>query len=519
MTLRSLAARTGGAPALAVLTALTVCSCFGSHTPPDETAQAPAGLRLLTRAQYVRSIRFALTLPETMPIPEVGDHFAEREAATGEVATDTVEAYWEAAFAIAEAAIDDPAQRAVIYGDCTPTTAPDDACARSIVAAVGRRAFRRALTDEELTLFSGLVASIGVELEDVNVGVAMALAGLLQAPSFLYRVELPETEPPAHRRRYDADALATRLSYFLWDAPPDDVLLDAAARGDLADARLYDATVARMIADERVRDGVNGLVADLFLADAQRCVTEPCPDLLALGPQLSATVIPALLEGGFPAMLTTRTVAMSDAHASFYGLETGSFGPALVPVTLSETDVRVGVLGTPAFAAAHGVGATPLTVGRGAFVVERLLCEDVPVAPMDHAEALDPELSARAQLAATSAAACAGCHERMDAIGLGLERFRGTGGFRDRSDDGEIIDPSGVLDGVVFADERGLASAIAGHPSFTPCMSSHLLSRALGTVADPRGPGVNGLAGPEVRAVLAAVARSDSFRLTVGEAP
>lgn len=513
--------RPAAAPvALALLTTLVVASCFDSHGLPPETAGPPAGLRLLTRSQYVRSVREALALPETSPVGEVGDFFGELDAAEGAVELATVESYFDAAFAIAEAAVDDPAQRAVLYGGCTPSTAPDDACARAIVAAVGRRAFRRRLTDEELTLFSGLVASIGVSLEDVNVGVAMALAGILQAPAFLYRVELPETDTSERRRPYDADALATRLSYFLWDAPPDGALLDAAERGALRDEARYAEIVDRMVADARVRDGVDALVADLFLTERQRCIAEPCPEAPALGAQLVATVSPALLERGFSAMLTTRTVAMSDEHAAFYGRAPGSLGPSLAPVTLGDAEVRVGALGTPAFATGRAEDRAPSTVSRGLFVVERLLCDEIGPPPADpvHAAGMNRLVSAREALAPDTAAECAGCHERIDAVGLGLERFDGSGRFRERGVGGEI-DPSGVLDGVAFADERGLAAVIAAHSALSSCISSHFLSRAIGTATDARNADVMAVADDEARAVLAAVARSDVFRLTVGEAP
>ena len=72
----------------------------------------------------------------------------------------------------------------------------------------------------------------GRKQKDFETGIQNALAGLLVAPQFLFRIE---DEPAGVRAgtvyRLDDFALASRLSFFLWSSIPDDELLDLATRG------------------------------------------------------------------------------------------------------------------------------------------------------------------------------------------------------------------------------------------------------------------------------------------------
>src|SRR5204863_2476624 len=99
---------------------------------------------------------------------------------------------------------------------------------------VGRRAWRRPLTDEETGRFAAVAKNAQTVLNDYAGGLVYGVAGLLQSPFFLYRVELgaPDAKD-ATRVVFDDYELATRLAYFLWHTTPDDPLLAAAVARQL----------------------------------------------------------------------------------------------------------------------------------------------------------------------------------------------------------------------------------------------------------------------------------------------
>ncbi len=66
-----------------------------------------------------------------------------------------------------------------------------------------------------------------------------------------------------------------------------------------------------------------------------------------------------------------------------------------------------------------------------------------------------------------------------DPIGLGLESFDGIGRYRTRENDA-VIDASGDLDGVRFADHIELATAFSQHPKLGPCLVENLYRYAVG---------------------------------------
>ncbi len=131
---------------------------------------------------------------------------------------------------------------------------------------------------------------------------------------------------------------------------------------------------------------------------------------------------------------------------------------------------------------AHPVSSS--ATKRGEFVREVLLCQEVPPPPAD-VDASIPEPSEDAATLRERVAVhledptCASCHLLTDPIGLGLEQFDGLGLYRE-IENGAVIDPSGDVDGIVFADAVGLGDALAAHTDFSWCMSETLMSYASG---------------------------------------
>src|SRR5579871_1222432 len=160
---------------------------------------------------------------------------------------------------------------------CKPTAKDEDACAHTILATVGRRAFRRAVTDADLKPLLAFYQSGRTE-RDFDFGIEKALRAMLVSPDFLFRVEQdPKNAAPGsvyHVSDYD---LASRLSFFLWSSVPDDQLLDLAEKGKLKDQAVLDQQVRRMLADPR-SDSLVSNFAGQWLYIRGLATQKPDPD-------------------------------------------------------------------------------------------------------------------------------------------------------------------------------------------------------------------------------------------------
>ena len=502
--------------------------------PPPEAAPAPPVVRRLTQHQY-RSVIRDLFGPEVYvparlePDEEVGGLFAVGSATTT-ISPLGVELYEQAALAIAAQVMDDADLRARVV-PCTPVGAVDAACAAEALGALGRRAWRRPLTADELDALVGL-AGAGAAVEgDFHAGLVYPLSAMLQAPSFLFRFELGEPDGSGARIYTDWE-MASRLSFFFWDSIPDDALLDAAEAGLLHDDATLTAEVDRLLADPRARAGVRNLASELFnLHELDLIVFDPW-----LFPHFDETVAVSAREetllnvedvvftedAPWDTLFTRRRTFVDRKLASIYGVAAPvreGFGA----VELPEDGGRIGYFGQVSFLGlnAHSTLSSPTL--RGLFVRHELLCQGIPAPPADVNTSI-PEPSADAPTMRERIAvhledpSCAGCHRIMDPVGLGFENFDAIGGWR-VSENGATIDPSGELDGVAFTGPAGLAAAVAGHRQLSPCLAETVFAYANGhRPGDGEAAWVEWLAarfdadGRSLRSLLRHIALSPSFR-------
>jgi hypothetical protein len=501
----------------------------GTDAIPEDVPAGPTGLRLLTPAQYQRSV---LDVLGPVAAPAVGQWRSSLAAAQGGVASAAVDAYEQAAHAVAAEVFADPTLRLQITG-CEPSTAPDDACVASVLETLGRRAWRRPLTEDELARYASVVVTTADLLGgDPWIGLQYAVAGLLQSPNFLYRVELgtPVSGDDPFLVRLDAYELASRLSYLVWNTTPDDALLDAAAAGELDDPAGIAAQVDRLFASPRSRAGVIQLFVDMYDLDALLSLQKD-PALL---PAFTPTVGPALREElvrviddtvleqrDYRRLFDTPQGYVNAELAALYGIP-GDFGPGFTPVTLPEP--RGGLLTLAGFLAINSGEASTSPTKRGLTVRRVVMCQTIPPPPPD-VEADLPEpgddgpMTKRQMLEAHATdPACSGCHGFTDPIGLALENYDALGGFR-ATDQGLPIDPSGRLDGVPFADAAELGGLFAEHPATSDCVVRNLYRYASGHIEQPlEEPAIEELVAAlvdgdyDLPATIAALAQSESFR-------
>src|SRR6185503_15999806 len=113
---------------------------------------------------------------------------------------------------------------------CKPAGPRDATCRDQFVRTFGGRAFRRPLDDGEFRRYSTLFDSQAARSGQFLDGARVVVEAMLQSPKFLFHVEARPSGEPAEAGAY---AVASRLSYLLWDTMPDQRLFDAAARGEL----------------------------------------------------------------------------------------------------------------------------------------------------------------------------------------------------------------------------------------------------------------------------------------------
>jgi hypothetical protein len=511
-----------------------------AHDPPADplrgatpvvTPPAPA-LRRLTQAQYTNSVVSLLGEGLVLPTSLEPDTALEGLYAVGAAATTIspvgVEEYEDAAYSLAEQVMADPARVAAVVG-CEPGA---DGCATSFVTTFGRRAWRRALTTDEITRLVAISDLAATTLGDPAAGPTYALAAMLQSPHFLYREELGEADPDdPTTRRYTSVEMATRLSYLLWNTTPDDTLLDAGDAGDLVTDAGLAAHVDRLLADDRAHAGVRALFSEMLeLQDLDDLNKDPLvfthmsPEVGPAAREQTLLGLEALVfgDGDYRDFYTTRTTFLDPMLAALYNVRAPTrdgFGETELPADLG----RAGFLGQVSFLALQSHPTASSATLRGKFIREVLLCQSIPPPPagvdtsIPEATADAPTLRDRVEVHMTDPS-CAGCHKLTDPIGLGLENFDGLGGWRLTEND-VTIDPSGTLDGVDFADAVGLGQAVSTHASLGPCLAATVYRYATAhAVSDGEDALVawhaDGFAqsGYAVKALLADVANGPGFR-------
>lgn len=314
---------------------------------------------------------------------------------------------------------------------CTPTGPGDVECLKTFIRQFGRRAFRRTLADDDVERYAGLSA-LAVEGKDFYVGVECVIRAMLQDPRFLYRVELGQ---PVDGRpgvfKLDDREIGTRLSYFFWGTTPDDALLDAAEKSELHTADQIRAQATRLLASPRAHDRVARFHA-LWLGYEQ--LPHDAALVASMKKESAALVERVIFEkqlSWFELFKSTETY-LDTTLATHYGMPAPAGGAGWA--SLAGTP-RKGILSHGSFLSVAGKFGDTSPTQRGIVIRTRLLCQDVPPPPPG-VNVDEPPKGATAatckydRYAMHRSGGCAGCHERLDPVGFGLERFDQAGKYR-----------------------------------------------------------------------------------------
>ena len=242
--------------------------CPARQAEPADAASA-ARVRLISQDQYFNSLAYIFG-----PDVAVATHFAPFRRTDGLLAIGGASAgvtlgqmqeFQRTAGAVADKVVS-PAYRNFLV-PCTPhsATEADNACASRFVGLVGRLLFRRPLTPAEQAGFVSEAGAAATRLKDFYAGLAVTLEGLLISPNTLFIVDRSEADPQhPGQRRLDAYSLASRMSFFLWNAAPDDQLLKWAQHGELATAQGQARAVDYMLSSPRLETGVRAFFDDML---------------------------------------------------------------------------------------------------------------------------------------------------------------------------------------------------------------------------------------------------------------
>lgn len=361
--------------------------------------------------------------------------------------------YRRAAEAIAADLLADTPRLSGVVG-CEPAADPMP-CVDEFIDRFGRRAFRRPITADEHAAFVDIYAR-GAGLYEGGTafeqGIALVIETMLQAPSFLYRVELSTPGPDDAVVALDGWEIAARLSYMLWNSMPDDALLDAAEAGELDDAAGIEAHARRLLADARAADPVQDFHSQWLRMDRYSNISKDpdlFPDFDAETPASMAAETREFFrslileqDATFADLMTSRSTFVDDRLARIYGLA-GSFGDTLTPVEVDPA-TRAGFLTHPGFLAANAYFGESSPIHRGTFVQRQVLCTEIPDPPPGVDLQLPPAdeniRTTRQRVEQhTSPEQCAPCHAMINAPGYAFENFDAMGTLRS-VDNGEPVD-------------------------------------------------------------------------------
>jgi hypothetical protein len=484
-------------------------------TPPVEPAVVAGGpplIRRLTESQYRATIADVFGAD----IPIVG-RFEHGLRTDGLLAVGTSQAglsafsfeqYDASAQAIAATVVDERHRAQLV--PCRPRseTSFDGSCAKQFIDHYGLLLFRRPLTTEESTRYVRTARDAQARLDNFYQGLQYALAGMMDAPDFLVRIERSIPDPRLHgRRTVDSYSRAARISYFLTDSTPDAELLRAAGAGELNTDDGLDRQADRLIASPHFERGVRAFFEDMLRFDtfdelAKDPLIYPAFNSVVAHDaqeQTLRTIVDLLIRqrGDYRDIFTTRETFLTRRLGIVYQLPVPTRN-GWEQQQFPQDSERAGIVTNVSFLALYSHPGRSSSTLRGKAIREMFLCQRVPDPPnnvdfsvvQDSSNTALPTARDRLEAHRTSPA-CAGCHRLMDPMGLTLENFDGVGSFRDK-ENGAVIDVRGQLEGHEFTGAPGLGQALHDNPRTTQCLVNKLYRSAVGReLADNEQPYVD----------------------------
>ncbi len=407
-----------------------------------------------------------------------------------------------------------------------------------ILRDFARRAFRRAVTDEDITPFVTRVKARLDEGYSFEQAVRVGLKGILVSPDFLFLRERTDTEAPATSpspAMLDDYALASRLSYFLWSSMPDEELLGCAGAGKLHEPDVMRQQVERLLNDPKAKAFTENFTGQWL---SLRAIDATAPDS-TLYPEYDDVLKTASLKEpklffnevlrhdlSLTNFVSSGFTFLNARLAQHYGIP-GIEGAEMRRVPLPPESHRGGVLTMSSVLKVTANGTTTSPVIRGAWLLDRILGTP-PSKPPPGIGSIEPDIrgatTIREQLAKhRNVESCAHCHKEIDPPGFALESFDVIGGWRDHYRaigensrqvvQGPAIDPGDVLpDGRKFHNiDEYKQLLLTDKDQLARNLTEKLLAYSTGAPPTP-------LDDPEIESIIARIRDRDyGFRSLIHE--
>jgi hypothetical protein len=389
----------------------------------------------------------------------------------------------------AVATLTDPTKLTQVTACPAPVT---DACASAFLLAFAEKAYRRPLTADESMSLTKLYSDLKAGGSAIDEALRYAIEGTLVSPQGLYRTEFGKSGGLSD---YE---MASELSYFLTDAPPDAPLLAAAKAGQLTTPDGAGAQVDRLLKATPTIQNMNGVMMAYYLVgQIDSVIKDPAvyPDF-TVGMRSSmyggtrAFIENSLWAGKVGDLLTTQTTYVDANLAKLYGIPyTGPMGGGFLPAMFSNGQ-RTGILTEGSLMSIRSRTNNTSVVSRGLFVNSSVLCNQTP--PPPPSSVLSQVDAQKADVTATEreksdyrrmTQPCAGCHGYFDQYGLVLENWDGIGHYRAEYANGKAIDTHVTLPdfagGGDVANLGEFTAKVANNGVFSRCVTTNIMKYAL----------------------------------------
>jgi hypothetical protein len=406
---------------------------------------------------------------------------------------------------------------------CEPGNDRDVNCAKKIISNLGRLAYRRTLSRDEL---NGLMEFFqqGRSAGGFDEGIGLAMERILAGPKFLFVTEQAPEDIKSDEVFAISDLeLATRLSLFLWSTIPDDELLTVAESGQLRKPEVLKQQIQRMLADTRSRTLVDNFAAqwlNLGRLNASAPNGEIFPyfddNLRQAFRKETELFFNYVFRNDRPLLelLDADYTFINERLAKHYGIP-DVFGNHFRMVELTD-GTRGGLLGQGSVLTVTSYANRTAPTIRGKWILENILGAPPPPPPANIPALREKNdegkvLNMRQQMEQHRAnPVCASCHKVMDPLGFALENYDAIGTWRTIDAASKAaIDASGSLpDGTPFIGLAGLKEVLLEKRQYDFVMTTieRMLTYSLGRGIDHRDA-------PAMRAIMRQ-SEPDNYRLS-----
>ncbi len=403
------------------------------------------------------------------------------------------------------------------------------------------RAFRRKVTEEEMSVYLNLFGNDFQRNRSYTASMITTVSAVLISPNFLFRHEFmfSDTEletKPGNKRDVELDRnfkMASRLSYFLWGSMPDDELFQAAKERRLLTDKQLRYQVNRMLDNPKCKSLATDFGMQwLKVQDAASVLPDKTlyPQYYEKSNQRPPPAISMMIEQllFFESVMVenrriTEFIASDYAFLNRQLMDWYSLDPEQVlgyspPVERFEDFFRIkwhnghrgGVLSSGAMLISTSTTTRTSPVYRGAWILDVIFNSPPPPAPADvpplnaAASEVSEELSVREKLAKhRENEACATCHDVIDPAGFAFEMFDAVGKWRSSYPNGKKVDSSGELRGEAFVGSERFKNVLLRDKSkFVRAFVEHTMKYALGRQ-------LNFVDQPEIRRIAESVTDQD----------